>query len=91
MGKVNEVHLHVMVQTGGTCCVVCICSTHLLGVKSWTLKRRCCLLIKKRKRKKLRRGDTPQAWMKDMEMELSDSDVLTLPGEFEPATPKSLA
>ena len=34
---------------------------------------------------------TPQAWMKEIEMELSDSEVLTLPGGFEPATPKSLA
>jgi hypothetical protein len=32
---------------------------------------------------------TPQAWVKEMETELSDSEVLTLPGGFEPATPKS--
>jgi hypothetical protein len=34
---------------------------------------------------------TPQAWIKETETELSDSGVLTLPGGFEPATPKSLA
>jgi len=34
---------------------------------------------------------TPQAWIKETETELSDSEVLTLPGGFEPATPKSLA
>jgi hypothetical protein len=34
---------------------------------------------------------TPQAWINDTETELSDSEVLTLPGGFEPATPKSLA
>ena len=34
---------------------------------------------------------TPQAWVKEMETELSDSEVLTLPGGFEPATPKSPA
>jgi len=32
---------------------------------------------------------TSQAWIK--ETELSDSEVLTLPGGFEPATTKSLA
>jgi len=34
---------------------------------------------------------TPQAWITDKETLLSDSEVLTLPGGFEPATPKSLA
>ena len=34
---------------------------------------------------------TPQAWIKETETELSGSRVLTLPGKFEPATPKSLA
>jgi len=34
---------------------------------------------------------TPQAWMKGTETDLSDSKVLTLPGGFEPATPKNLA
>ena len=33
----------------------------------------------------------PQAWIKGTESELSDSEVLTLPDGFEPATPKSLA
>jgi len=34
---------------------------------------------------------TPQAWIMETETELSDSEVLTLPGGFEPATPKRLA
>jgi hypothetical protein len=34
---------------------------------------------------------TLQAWIKETETLLSDSEVLTLPGRFEPATPKSLA
>jgi len=34
---------------------------------------------------------TPQAWITETETELSDSEVLTLPGGFETATPKSLA
>ena len=33
----------------------------------------------------------PQAWIKETETELSDSEVLTLPGGFEPTIPKSLA
>jgi hypothetical protein len=33
---------------------------------------------------------TPQARIKETETELSDSEVLTLPGGFKPATPKSL-
>ena len=33
----------------------------------------------------------PQAWIKETETELSDSEVPTLPGGFEPATLKSLA
>jgi hypothetical protein len=33
----------------------------------------------------------PQAWIKETETLLSDSAVLTLPGGFDPATPKSLA
>ena len=32
----------------------------------------------------------PQAWIKETETELSDSEVLTLPGGIEPVTPKSL-
>jgi hypothetical protein len=28
----------------------------------------------------------PQAWSKETETELSDSEALTLPGRFEPAT-----
>jgi hypothetical protein len=34
---------------------------------------------------------TPQAWVMETETLLSDSKVLTQPGGFEPATPKSLA
>ena len=34
---------------------------------------------------------TSQAWVKEIEALLSDSEVLTLPGGFEHATPKSLA
>jgi hypothetical protein len=34
---------------------------------------------------------TPYAWIKEMETELSDSEVLMLPGGLEPATLKSLA
>jgi len=34
---------------------------------------------------------TPHTWIKETETELSDSEVLTLPGGFETATPKSLA
>ena len=34
---------------------------------------------------------TPQKWIKGTEMELSDSEVLSLPGGFKPATPKSPA
>jgi hypothetical protein len=34
---------------------------------------------------------TPQAWIQETETLLSDSEVLTLPGGFEPATPKSPA
>jgi len=46
----------------------------------------------KRKEKKNYAGViTPQAWIKATETELSDSEVLTLPGGFELATPKSLA
>ena len=44
--------------------------------------------VEKRKEKP-RRG--PQAWIKETKTELSDSEVLTLPGGFEPVTPKSLA
>jgi len=33
----------------------------------------------------------PQAWIKETETELSDSEVLTLPGGFKLATLKSLA
>jgi hypothetical protein len=34
---------------------------------------------------------TPQAWIKESETELSDSEVLTLPGGFESVILKSLA
>jgi len=34
---------------------------------------------------------TPQAWIKETETLLLDSEVLMLPGGFEPATPKRLA
>jgi len=34
---------------------------------------------------------TPQAWVKEMGAEMLDSRVITQPGGFEPATPKSLA
>ena len=34
---------------------------------------------------------TPRAWIKETKTLLSDSEVLMLPGGFEPATPKSLA
>ena len=33
----------------------------------------------------------PQAWIKETKTKLSDSKLLTLPGGFEPVTPKSLA
>jgi hypothetical protein len=46
----------------------------------------------KRKEKKNYAGViTSQAWVKEIEALLSDSEVLTLPGGFEHATPKSLA
>jgi len=32
----------------------------------------------------------PQAWSKETETELSDSEALTLPGRFEPATQRVL-
>jgi hypothetical protein len=44
------------------------------------------------KKRKTTQVITPQVWNKEMETELSDSEVLTLPGGFEPTmTPKSLA
>ena len=47
---------------------------------------------RKEKRKKSYAGViTPQAWIKETEALLSDSEVLTLPGGFERATPESLA
>jgi hypothetical protein len=45
-------------------------------------------LPKKRKEKKNYAGViTPQAWIKETETLLSDSEVLTLPGGFKPGLP----
>jgi hypothetical protein len=50
------------------------------------------LFVSLRKKEKNNAGViTPQAWIKETETLLSDSEVLTLPGGFEPAAPKSLA
>jgi hypothetical protein len=45
----------------------------------------------KKKKKNYARVKTPQAWITEAETLLSDSEVLTLPGEFKPATLKSMA
>jgi hypothetical protein len=47
---------------------------------------------KQQSKKKYTQGViTPQAWIKETETGLSNSEELTLPGGFEPTTPKSLA
>jgi hypothetical protein len=45
----------------------------------------------KKRKEKLRRGDNISSTDKETETELSDSELLTLSGGFEPATLKSLA
>jgi len=45
----------------------------------------------RKEKKNYTRVITPQAWITETETLLSDGEVLTLPGGFEPATPKSLA
>jgi hypothetical protein len=71
----------------------CCRSTHVLGgVCNRTSVRTVTACAVERKEKKNYAGvTTPQARIKEMETELSDNEVLTLPGGFEPATLKSLA
>jgi hypothetical protein len=47
------------------------------------------ILLSVSRKKFIRKGMIPpQAWIKETETELSDSEVLTRPGGFEPVTPK---
>jgi hypothetical protein len=63
------------------------------GIRHSATALHICMLyiISRRKEKNYAGMITPQAWIKETETLLSDSEVLTLPGGFEPATPKSLA